>query len=357
MSAMKPGYLGTIIGLTICLSLLGCEVLKDPTDDESQVSDGTASQEAVAQLADATDGEVLPAGVGYALYAPEKNSRGHTVSRWLAEWIGGRTAMAAGISACATPAAFTIPGSAGVLSQNYTPPTGCDMSFSSGAVGEVTWAGFWTQTFSGNDSNCSPNSASPHGLLVGSGNPQGCSLSRESSGITRTLSIAGGNTVVVERSTRAASGYETPVAGPIVATCQPGMCPDSNVTGSGTRAITIKGTHVRTFKNGKLIGDETISTPVAIWVTGWGTSRQIVAGSVVTQHNLAHYTSTTTVEPGSPLIFSIEDCPYPLSGALSTTFSGTKYDTKKETVTFGPQCGSATVMRTNDTPMPTSLTE
>jgi hypothetical protein len=85
--------------------------------------------------------------------------------------------------------------------------------------------------------------------------------------------------------------------------------------------------------------DHTISTTSNLVITGTGASRQITSGTIVLQHNLARYYSTSTV---ATTLTHSAGCCWPTGGTMTTTYTG-KAGSTTETVTFGPTCGKATV--------------
>ncbi len=151
--------------------------------------------------------------------------------------------------------------------------------------------------------------------------------------LTRTFigSIPGGNATVrtepggftVSLDTQTPFGYAFTVAGGF----------EINGNGTGQHKINITG--IRLLST---LWDHSISTAASqplLIVTGTG--RAILAGTVLVQHNLAHYTGTAVF---SNVGYISGSC-FPQSGTITTTFSGSLQGTETLTFTGG---GGATLI-------------
>jgi hypothetical protein len=94
------------------------------------------------------------------------------------------------------------------------------------------------------------------------------------------------------------------------------------------------------------IWDHTVvSGAGGITVTGAGEGRE-VSGTVIVEHNLLKYVSTTTFDAvgyGEPL------CCFPTTGSVSTTFSEGANVGKTESIVFTAACGEAVLTKPNGT--------
>jgi hypothetical protein len=96
--------------------------------------------------------------------------------------------------------------------------------------------------------------------------------------------------------------------------------------------------------DGAVNWNHTVSTDPSnpLVFVGTGSSKVLNSGTIILQHNLAKYTSTSVVS--SPLVFSNANCCFPTSGSLTATFSGGPYDGKTETIEYSSDCGEATLV-------------
>jgi hypothetical protein len=170
-----------------------------------------------------------------------------------------------------------------------------------------------------------------------------CELTRTTAagGNTRTITGPDGNSYAIDHDTNGeGTGWDTTVSPApnndgVQVLCGSGGCADS-------RTVIVNGSHLTGTVDigGKStkIWDHTV-TASGIAVTGAAGAR-VANGTVVVQHNLLHYTSTTTFtnvgygEPG---------CCFPTEGSVSTTYSKGAYTGKTETLTFSNACGEATL--------------
>jgi hypothetical protein len=148
----------------------------------------------------------------------------------------------------------------------------------------------------------------------------------------------GANSITLD--TENSSGYSDSKKGGFTVTCQ-GI--GANTTCDGQREITIQGAHY-SGQSGRTVWDHTVSTDAPLIVQGHGEGRKVLSGTIRAQYNLAQYQSITTIK--STLTFD-KNCCFPTGGSISTTFEGGQFDGKLETVTFGPECGSARLENTN----------
>jgi len=202
-------------------------------------------------------------------------------------------------------------------------------------------AGSWTLTFSG------PFTAVRMGGAV-SNNPTGTIVTRTATtgSVTQTYTGPFGDAYVITEST--ASGTCIPWNSTVVScggyqtTCLTPGCPYSARL-SGVRSVDILGAEITGTKNGLTQYDHTIvsGTGAPIVITGFGADRVISSGTVVVYHNLAHIITSTTIN--GPLTHEA-GCAYPISGSITTAISGGTENGLTETVTFGGECGVATVV-------------
>ena len=186
------------------------------------------------------------------------------------------------------------------------------------------WNGTWTFNF---NSGAACSSAKSSGLLsTGASNYFDLT---STSGVTRTS--ASSFYVTTDSN---ASGYSSTVSGGARVTCGGSGCATS-------RAITINGLHRALYGPfGTQYLDHSINTTSDLAVSLSGASRTVTAGTVVLQHNLAHYTATSTIS--STLSFN-NSCCHPIGGTITTTFAGGPLNGQTESIVFGATCGTATV--------------
>jgi hypothetical protein len=165
---------------------------------------------------------------------------------------------------------------------------------------------------------------------------------------TRTTDAAGlvradksGKTVTI--TTADSSGFDTAKTGGAQVTCGASGC-------ASARTVTIKGVHY--VGSGGIAWDHTVSTDTDLSITGKGATRVINSGVVRVQHNLAKFKSIATIN--GPLTHDATCC-FPLSGSITSAFSGGKLDGKSETITFSATCGSATLTDSKGTQSPLTL--
>tara|TARA_B110001454_G_C12723266_1_gene436121 strand:+ start:39314 stop:40318 length:1005 start_codon:yes stop_codon:yes gene_type:complete len=200
----------------------------------------------------------------------------------------------------------------------------------------TTMTGGWTETWS-NSGDCSLGYLS-----------QDHTVSRSSTGSTISLP-AGGN---ITTDTKGGTAYDGTVfvSGAILTT-------RSNTT---NRAIGMSPTNsaihkVYSGRRGATIFDYYVQPTLTITgaksngaTSGLGTSsaNRAVSGTVTLYHNLAKYTATNTF---NAVTWSNSACCFPVSGSITTTFSGSGAPTGPITLTFTSSCGSATLTTPSDT--------
>jgi hypothetical protein len=94
------------------------------------------------------------------------------------------------------------------------------------------------------------------------------------------------------------------------------------------------------------IWDHTVSTGAGgVTVTGTGAGR-VVSGTVIVQHNILRFTSTTTFDN---VAYGEAGCCFPTSGSVSTRFSSGPNVGKTESISFSALCGEAMLTNPNGT--------
>jgi hypothetical protein len=187
----------------------------------------------------------------------------------------------------------------------------------------VSFAGSWTFTFN-TPQACTD--AKTSGLLAMGANNQYTLTS--TAGITRTRSS--GIRVVTDSSP---SGSVSKSGGSRT------VCGSS---GCGTsRTITILGIHRKILtSNLSVLSDMTFSTNTPITVTGTGSSRSVISGTVQAQDNVNNVNTSTSIS--SALNFSASCC-FPTSGTLTTSYLSGPAIGQTETLTFQSTCGSVAI--------------
>jgi hypothetical protein len=140
----------------------------------------------------------------------------------------------------------------------------------------------------------------------------------------------------VTLNTEDVSGYQQPRTGGFVVTCQGA---NGDLTCNGQRQVAITGAHYRGH-SGRADWDHTVSTDEPLIIQGQGAARRVVSGKVRVQHNIAEYTTVTTIV--EPLVHQWGCC-LPVGGKVITAFFGGKRDGKTEVLSFGPKCGESTL--------------
>jgi hypothetical protein len=242
------------------------------------------------------------------------------------------TAYAASWSCSGDTLSPTFDGSAG-HPYAFTPAS-CSVTWGNGLTASSDWSGPFTLVYSGSCDATHPFME----LQAG-----GCELTRTSgaSGDRRTITGPDGNSYAIDHDTNGAGTGWDPTVTPVPndsgvqVTCGAGGCASS-------RTLMINGSHLTgTVTVGGVettIWDHTVTSGGdGITVSGAGADRT-VSGTVIVQHNLLRYVSTTTFESvgyGEPL------CCFPTRGSVTTTFSSGANVGKTESIAFTAACGEA----------------
>lgn len=285
-----------IYGLVFCLGTIaisiGCSKSSDTDSSTTTIGDSTSnmSQTAMAEVNSQASASESASAVGFISEENQFDNSVHT------------------LSACNFSTARTsCSSSADTIAWN-----GCTVDSAA-----ATMTGGWTETFSG-------TSAGSCTVPVVSG---------ETVVRTTTSSVLSGGGAYGGSITTDTSGGTTYDGTVLPSTGT------SVVNSSGTRTITIHGTH----KVGKTTGGVTIfehylNTPTPLTVTGTraGGNRTIASGTVKVFHNLAKYQASLSF---SGVTWGSSSCCYPTSGSITGTLSGTQTGTT--TMTFSTTCGAA----------------
>ncbi len=215
----------------------------------------------------------------------------------------------------------------------YT-PVSCSVTLRNGKTASSMWSGAFTLSYG-------PSCVSTSPFM--DNQPADCTLTRTTAadGNTRTWTGLKGNSVAITHNTfGAGTGWDNTVTPApsndgVILTCGPSGC-------AVGRTLTISGSHLTGEGDSLLRWDHTVSTgPGGINVTGSGSGR-VVTGAVTVQHNLAHYTSTTTF---NNVAYGDTACCYPTDGSVTTIYSSGPNLNKTETLTFTALCGEATLTK------------
>ena len=219
-------------------------------------------------------------------------------------------------------------------------PLSCSVTYGNGATVSATWSGGdWAFAYV---ASCGPSTGTKAGFIPDN-QTNGCAITRSSptGGLTRT--IKGMNDYaygVVHDTTGTNTGYNSSVvpttdAG-VILTCTAANCASRSLVVSGSH---LKGTFTVPGGTPTTFWDHTISTPApGMTVVGTGINK-VVNGTVIVQHNLAKFTTTSTF---NNVGYGDANCCFPTSGSVTTVFSGSANDTKTETMAFGANCGETT---------------
>jgi hypothetical protein len=240
---------------------------------------------------------------------------------WAADWscTGGTLAPA-----------FAGPGS-----YQFTPRT-CSVTWDNGKSASSAWSVPFTLEYG---AQCDAK----HGVMESQA--AGCTLTRTTTGSTRTVTGPDGNSYAITHDTDGAgTGWDPSVSpapgnGGVELTCGAGGCATGKnlvINGSHlTGTVTIRGKELT-------IWDHTVSTgSTGLTVSGAGSSR-VVDGQVTVEHNLLKYTASTTF---NGVGYGEIGCCFPTTGSVSTTFSSGDDAGKTETLAFSSTCGDATLTK------------
>lgn len=220
---------------------------------------------------------------------------------------------------------------------SYT-PVSCSVEWDTGKTASADWSGAFTLDYG---TSCDTT----HAFIENQAG--GCSVTRTTSGNTRTLTGPDGNSYSITHDTSGAgTGWDPSVSpapsdGGVVLTCASGGC------GAG-QTLVISGSHltgsVNIAKRDYRIWDHTVSTGAGgVTVTGSGTGR-VVNGTVTVEHNILKFTSTTTF---TNVAYTEPGCCFPTSGSVTTTFDSGSNVGKTESLSFSVLCGEATLTNAN----------
>jgi hypothetical protein len=220
-------------------------------------------------------------------------------------------------------------------SRTYTyAPGSCAVNYDNGKSSSTSWSGVWTYDYG---TGCTGTSFMPKTQL------DGCVITRTSAsnGITRNLTDPNGNSYSVNHNTNGqGTGWDTAIAvtdGGVTVSCTNAGCTE--------QTLMINGSHLTAKVNNVTSWDHTVSTNTGLTMTVGSDGSHTVTGTVTVQHNLAKILSTTTfnnVNYGG----TGEDCCFPTSGSVTTTYTGGPNNGKSETMTFSSSCGDATLTTT-----------
>ena len=234
---------------------------------------------------------------------------------------------------------------AGPGSYTYT-PLSCSVTWAGGKTAQEQWSSTFNLNY---DTSCDATHAFIQNQAAS------CQVTRTtgSNGNTRTITGPDGNAYSVTHDTNGqGTGWDSSV---MPAPSNAGLTVDCGALGcvaGGT--LTINGSHITgtlTPSGGTASKwwDHTVTTsPGGVTVVINGTDR-VVTGTVVVQHNLAKFTSTTTF---NSVEYNDETCCFPTGGSVTTTFSEGPYQGKTESLTFGgtgATCGDSTLTKTDGT--------
>ena len=300
------GALGILVGVT-ALTAAGC--------GSGTASDGSGSEiasSAMSGAASSSEGTVASLQGG----KEQKALFASMLDRILSP------AYAAGCGSVLTAATCSV-------ATITIPDGGCTTGFGSGV-----WTGNQIITYT--TGSCAANAAA-----VGNSAANAVfTRTTDTTGITRT----GNNGPKVTLTTLDSSGYSTPLSGGAQITCGTSGCATS-------RTIKVLGQHYVGASG--FTWDHTVSTDADISVTGSGATRVINSGTIRVQHNLAKFVTVSTIS--GPLTHTANCC-FPISGSVTTAFSGGKLDGKSETVAYSATCGAATLTDSKGGSQPLTLT-
>lgn len=313
------------------ISALGCGSKLPSSGTSSQTAPTSTASEVAATVASssASSGDTT---VAYSGPMPREGHRGlELIPRAYADntWTCNLPTITEGGSS-----ETTYQGAGTYL---YTPGS-CDIVYGNGATATSTWSGSWTMVY---NSSCTVTGAAAD-FKIGK-QPSNCTLTKTSSGITRSLTGPDGNIYAINHSTNGAgTGYNTNIS-PSNTGVQFECTAGSGPCTAGT--ITVNGSHLTGSYNGLTFWNHTVTTGTPLSLTVTSSTKTITSGTLVVQHNLLQTTSTSTF---SNVVYSKADCCFPVSGTITTTYSGGSLNGKTETLTFdGSSCGIGTVTKTD----------
>lgn len=308
------------IGLGMCM-LTGC-----PATERDELS---GSEVAVSTVSGALNNTESQSALGLNPMPRERK----TASAWLWDQVNPVHPAWAATWTC-TGAQLSPPWS-GPAADPYTyTPVSCSVTLNSGKTASSVWSGAFILNYGASCDSVSPfmdNQAA------------NCTLTRTTTvdGNTRTWTGLKGNSKAITHNTfGAGTGWDISVAPApsddgVILTCGASGC-------AASRTLVISGSHLTGEADSLLRWDHTVSTGLGgLNVTGTGPGR-VVTGSVIVQHNLAHYTSTTAF---NDVAYGSTACCYPTSGSVTTTFSSGPNRSKTETLSFTTVCGEGSLTK------------
>jgi len=312
---------GMVSSALLAVTLLGCARTVDMSS-----TGGSGSEVAVTVVS----GGVNSAQTNVAMLDQwEKRLKSHR-SFWQGDWIS--SAQAATFT-CVT-GTFS-PATCSTTPQSYTfAPGSCSVSYDSGKSASTTWSGVWTYNYG---ADCTG------GGFLPKTQPSGCVITRTSpsTGVTRSLVGPDGNSYVVTHNTNGQStGWDSSIA-----VSDAGVTVSCTNSGCTEQTLMINGSHITAKANSETYWDHTVSTNTGLNMTINNDGSHTVSGVVTVQQNLVKILSTTTfnnVNYGG----TGEDCCFPTSGSVTTTYTNGPNAGKSETLTFSGSCGDATLTTT-----------
>jgi len=313
-----------VIGLGVCL-LTGC-----PATETDELS---GSEVAVSAVSGALNNTESQSALGLNPLPRERRS----ATAWLWDKLNPIRPAWAATWTC-SGAALTPKWSGPAADPYAYTPASCSVTLRNGKTASAVWSGDFILNYG---ASCDASSPFMDNQVAN------CTLTRTTAadGNTRTWTGLKGNSKSITHNTfGAGTGWDSTVA---PAPSNDGVILACGATGcAASRTLTISGSHLTGEADSLLRWDHTVSTgPGGINVTGSGGVR-VVNGSIIVQHNLAHYTSTTTFDA---VAYGDTACCYPTGGSVTTTFSSGPNRNKTESLVFTAVCGEATLTKPDGT--------
>jgi hypothetical protein len=222
----------------------------------------------------------------------------------------------------------------------YT-PLSCSVTWGNDRSASSSWSGAFTLDYG---ASCD----STHVFIENQA--PGCVVTRTTGpgGNTRRITGPDGNSYAIDHDTNGAgTGWDASVT----------PAPTNDGVDLGATSLVIHGSHltgtVTIDGESTRIWDHTVSTgPGGLTITGAATGR-VVNGTVIVQHNLAKFTSSTSFEG---VAYGDATCCFPTGGGVSTTFESGPNAGKTESLTFTRVCGSATLVNASGSQEEITLT-
>jgi hypothetical protein len=313
-------FLVSVVGLGVS-TLTGC-----PATERDELS---GSEVAVSTVSGALNNTESPSALGIGPMPRERP----TATAWLWNQVNPVRSAWAATWTC-TGAQLNPPWSGPAADPYAYTPVSCSVTLNSGKTASSVWSGSFILNYG---ASCDSSSPFMDNQVAN------CTLTRTTTadGNTRTWTGLKGNSKAITHNTfGAGTGWDSTVVpapsnGGVILACGASGC-------AASRTLVISGSHLTGEADSLLRWDHTVSTgPGGINVTGTGPGR-VVTGSVVVEHNLAHFTSTTTF---NDVAYGNTACCYPTGGSVTTTFSSGPNVSKTETLAFMALCGEATLTK------------